>query len=524
MANEFVLRAEGISKRFPGVQALDDVSFDLKPGEVHALLGENGAGKSTLVKILTGVYEKDQGAIWINENQVDFQSPLDAMRFGISVIHQELSLAPHLDVSRNMYLGRLPTRGGAIGKRLGWIDWKQLYSNSSQLLDDLGIQVDPRLPAGELSASKAQMVEIARALSMENRVIFMDEPTSSLSLGEQDELFTKINEFRARGVSIVYISHRLEEILKIADRITVLRDGKKISTVQAKDANIDSLVSMIVGRNTTDRYPKKFVQKGEIVLKVNNLTHGEILKSITFDLRRGEILGFAGLVGAGRTELARALFGVDPIDSGEVWINDRQVSIQSTKDAMNHGMAFLTEDRKKEGLMLNLSIMTNIMSAAINCKRVEKEYCSGIPFLGFLSFKGIRDKTKHYLETLALRAPSLDMEVQYLSGGNQQKAVIAKWLMTRSNIFIFDEPTRGIDVGTKSEVYRLMEDLAEQGAAVIMISSEMPEVIAISDRILVMCRGEIVAEFSRDEANEEIIMRYAAAKATNGNSNSKAIA
>jgi ribose transport system ATP-binding protein len=510
MTNEFILRAEGISKVFPGVQALDNVDFDLRPGEVHALLGENGAGKSTLVKILTGVYSLDQGKIWINELLARFHSPLDAMNKGISVIHQELSLAPHLNVGCNIYLGRYPMKWGKLGERVGWIDWKTLYKNAQDLLEDLGISVSLHEPAGYLPASKAQMVEIARALSVDSRIIFMDEPTSSLSLVEQEELFNKIHQLKARGVAIVYISHRLEEILKIADRITTLRDGRKIATVPAAEASIDSLVSMIVGRNTSERYPKKEVQRGDFVLSVRGLSRQGVLNNISFDVCKGEILGLAGLVGSGRTELARALFGVDAFDRGEIRINNQLVKIRSTQDAMNHGMAFLTEDRKKEGLLLNLSILNNISMAAINCHRVQQKYSQ----FGLISFRNLRQQTGIFLEKLALHAPSVNTQAQYLSGGNQQKAVIAKWLMTQANIFIFDEPTRGIDVGTKPEVYRLMEGLAEQGAAIIMISSEMPEVIAISDRILVMFRGEIVAEVPREEATEELIMRHAAAKNT----------
>ncbi len=512
MAEDYVLRAKGISKTFPGVQALKNVDFEVRPGEVHALLGENGAGKSTMVKILTGVYSKDTGKIWLNNQEVEFQNPLDAMRLGISVIHQELSLAPHLDVAHDIYLGRLPIKGGLLGKVVGWIDSKALYDRTKVVLADLGIQVDPHDLAGDLPASRAQMVEIARALSIESRIIFMDEPTSSLSLGEQEELFEKIRQLKERGVSIVFISHRLEEVLKIADRITVFRDGKNIATVQASESNIDSLVSMIVGRDTTERYPKKQVQQAEVVLKVHNLSRKKVLNKISFELHRGEILGIAGLVGSGRTELARAIFGVDSFDDGEIWINNQLVQIHSTRDALHHGLAFLTEDRKKEGLLLNLSVMNNVLMAAINCDRVAKEYSIGSPWFGFLSFKNLRTDIRGYVDTLALRAPSLSTEAQSLSGGNQQKAVIAKWLMTRSNIFIFDEPTRGIDVGTKPEVYRLMEDLAEKGAAVIMISSEMPEVIAISDRILVMRQGAIIAEISRADANEELVMRYAASK------------
>lgn len=512
MGDEYVLRAAGISKSFPGVQALNNVDFELRPGEVHALLGENGAGKSTLVKILTGVYSKDRGTIWVNNQKVEFQNPLDAMRLGISAIHQELSLVPHLDVAHNIYLGRLPIRHGLLGQILGWIDSQALYSRTKAILADLDIPVDPHDLAGDLPASKAQMVEIAHALSIDNRIIIMDEPTSSLSLREQEELFQKIRQLKERGVSIVFISHRLEEVLKIADRITVYRDGQKIATVQASASNIDSLVNMIVGHETSERYPKKQVQQGEVVLKVCNLSRKNVFNRISFELHKGEVLGFAGLVGSGRTEVARAIFGVDPFDEGDIWIDNKQVQIRSTRDALHHGLAFLTEDRKKEGLLLNLSVMNNILMASINCDRVAKQFSVGSPWFGFLSFKNIRQQIKHYVDTLALRTPTLDTEVQNLSGGNQQKAVIAKWLMTRSNIFIFDEPTRGIDVGTKPEVYRLMEDLAERGAGVIMISSEMPEVIAISDRILVMRQGEIVIDMPREKANEELVMRYAASK------------
>jgi ribose transport system ATP-binding protein len=510
--SEFILTADGITKNFPGVRALDNVDFDLRPGEVHALLGENGAGKSTLVKILTGVYGKDQGTIKVNGQKVDFQSPLDSMRLGISVIHQELSIAPHLDVGRNIFLGRFPTKWGGVGASLGLIDWKLLYKNAGTVLNELAIDINPRQLAGELTTSKAQMVEIARALSMENRIIFMDEPTSSLSQAEQEELFEKIHQLKAKGVSIVYISHRLEEILQISDRITVLRDGKKIATVNASEASIDSMVSMIVGHETHDRYPKKHVDRGEVVFKVHNLSRTGTLNNISFELHRGEILGFAGLVGSGRTELARAIFGADTIDSGQIWINGKEVRIRSTRDAMNYGMAFLTEDRKKEGLLLNQSIFNNLITSAINCDRVIDEYTIGPSTFGILDFVTLRHRSKGFIQAMALKAHSLQTEVQFLSGGNQQKAVIAKWLMTHSTIFIFDEPTRGIDVGTKPEVYRLMEDLAEKGAAVIMISSELPEVVAISDRILVMCQGEIVAEFSHENADEQTIMRHAASK------------
>jgi ribose transport system ATP-binding protein len=507
---EFLLKAEGICKNFPGVQALDNVDFDLRPGEVHVLLGENGAGKSTLVKILTGVYSKDSGTIQLSGNEVDLKSPQDAMRLGISVIHQELNIAPHLDVAQNIYLGRLPCIGGRLGEILGWVDWPKVYQDSKNILEDLEIDLDVHTLAGTIPTSKAQMVEIARALSMDSRVIFMDEPTSSISLTEQEELFHQIRQLKEKGVSIVYISHRLEEILKIGDRITVLRDGKKIGTLDAADANDEMLIQMIVGRETTNRYPKIEVEPGETILEVSNLCRKKVLENIHFSLRRGEILGFSGLVGSGRTDLARAIFGVDPIDSGEIKIFGKPVKISSPRDAMHYGIAFLTEDRKREGLLLNLSILTNVMAAAINCDRVTAEYVQGPSYLGFLNYKFGRRQAEYFVGNLALKATSLHQEAQYLSGGNQQKAVLAKWLMTKAQIFIFDEPTRGIDVGTKPEVYRLMETLAQNGAGVIMISSELPEVMAISDRIIVMSRGSISAEVPKSEATEELIMYYAA--------------
>jgi ribose transport system ATP-binding protein len=507
---ELLLKAEGIYKNFPGVQALDNIDFDLRPGEVHVLLGENGAGKSTLVKILTGVYSKDSGTIRINGKEEDLKRPQDAMHLGISVIHQELNIAPHLDVAQNVYLGRLPCLGGRLGEILGWVDWPKVYQESKNVLEDLEIELDVHTLAGTIPTSKAQMVEIARALSMDSRIIFMDEPTSSISLAEQEELFRQIRQLKEKGVSVVYISHRLEEILKIGDRITVLRDGKKVGTLDAVDANDELLIQMIVGRESTNRYPKIQVEPGETILEVSNLCRKNVLKNINFKLRRGEILGFSGLVGSGRTELARAIFGVDPIDSGETRIFGKHVNINSPRDAMHYGIAFLTEDRKREGLFLNLSILTNLMSAAINCDRVTSEYVQGPSSLGFLNYKFSRQQVKNFVENLALKTTGLHQEAQFLSGGNQQKAVLAKWLMTKAQIFIFDEPTRGIDVGAKPEVYRLMETLAQNGAGVIMISSELPEVMAISDRIIVMSRGSISAEVPKSEATEELIMYYAA--------------
>lgn len=501
--------ARNIVKEFPGVRALNGVDFDLKPGEVHALLGENGAGKSTLVKILSGVYHYDEGELILQGEEVKLSSPIDALEKGIACIYQELSLAPHLDVATNMYLGRFPSVGGFVGESLGIVNWKKVYKDAKEKLAELHIDVNPRTIASHLPASKAQMVEIARALSMNSKIVIMDEPTSSLSLSQQEELFTHIRRLKSLGISIIYISHRLEEICEISDRITVLRDGNKIGTITADCADVDILANMIVGRDTTERYPKAEANIRETILEVKNLSRKGVLQDINFSLRRGEILGVSGLVGSGRTELARALFGADPIDSGEVYIEGEKVVIKSTADAMDHGMAFLTEDRKNQGLLLRHSVLTNISTAAVNCLRVVDKYISSKRFLKLLNYKELKKSASEYVDVLALKAPSLQTTARELSGGNQQKVVIAKWLMTSAQIFLFDEPTRGIDVGTKAEVYKLMQKLAQEGAGIIMISSEMPEVLEISDRILVMSRGAIVAEVYPADVNQELLLKYA---------------
>ncbi len=497
-----LVRMEGIDKSFPGVHALDNCHFELRAGEVHALCGENGAGKSTLMKVLAGIYPKDTGRILLKGVEVDIPTPRAARDLGISIIHQELSLMRHLTVAQNIFIGREP-RNGPLGFVL---DERRMNQQTRELLDRLNIRLDPRVRVGELTVAAQQMVEIARALSLNTEVLIMDEPTATLTDIEIEALFGIIRQLRERGVGIVHISHRLEELKVIADRVTVMRDGRYVDTVTTAQTPIDRIISMMVGGRTLYEAPAsaRQAQDREVVLEVRDLTAGPLVKNVSFQLRRGEILGFAGLVGAGRTELARAIFGADPIDSGEVFLEGKKLALHSPADAVGRGIAYLSEDRKRYGLALDLDIETNTVLAA---------YQRYLGPLGWVLPARTHAAAESQVRNLAIRTPGLQQKVKNLSGGNQQKVVLGKWLTADANVFIFDEPTRGIDVGAKSEIYRLLNDLAAQGKSIIMISSELPEILRMSQRILVMCEGRITGELKAEEATQEAIMHYATQRA-----------
>jgi ribose transport system ATP-binding protein len=489
-----LLGLRGITKAFPGVQALKGVDLDVGAGEVHAVVGENGAGKSTLMKIVAGVYAADAGAVLLDGQPTDVDSPRRALERGISMIHQELNLVPNLSVAENVFLGRAPTRGGLV-------DWRRLDADADALATRLGISLDVRARVEHLSVARQQMVEIAKALSLDARVIIMDEPTSALTDRETEALFGIIARLKAHGVAVVYISHRLDEIFRVADRVTVLRDGQLVGTLPISEASPTRLIGMMVGRELTTLFPKEPVEIGEPVLEVRGLRRAGVLEDISFVLRRREILGLAGLVGAGRTELVRALFGADPLDAGEILIGGKRVRIRSPRDAIRLGIGFVTEDRKLQGLVLGMTVRENVSLASL--RRIVR--------LGALLDLGReRRLAVDLVDRLGVRTPSVEQEVANLSGGNQQKLVVAKWLATGPRILILDEPTRGIDVGAKAEVHALMSRLAGEGVSILMISSELPEILGMSDRILVMRQGRISGEFSREQASQEAILACAA--------------
>ena len=484
---------EHIRKTFPGVVALDDVHFDLRRGEVHVLLGENGSGKSTLVKILSGAYRKTTGQILLDDKQTDIHGPHHAQGLGISIIYQEFNLVPHLSAAENIYLGRERIR------KTGLIDQKQLITAARELLEGLGIKIDVRIPIGQLGIAQQQMVEVAKALSQDARILIMDEPTSALTEREIKELFTTIRRLKTNGVSIIFISHRLEEIFEIGDRVTVLRDGVYIGTHQIKDLSKSDLITMMVNRELKAHYPKEKADVGAEVLRIENLTRKDALHMVNLTLRRGEVLGIAGLMGSGRTELARAIFGIDRIDSGKIYIRGEPQSIKSPRQAIKLGIGFLTEDRKSQGLVMVLSVKDNICLPSVG------EFSR----LGFVSGKAEIEAANLWVKDLRIKTPGIYQQVVNLSGGNQQKVVISKWLCREADILIFDEPTRGIDVGAKVEIYQLMNQLTARGAAIIMISSELPEILGMSDRIAVMNGGRIAGEFSAEDATQEKILQYA---------------
>jgi ribose transport system ATP-binding protein len=493
---EVLVLMEGIEKTFPGVHALSQCHFELRAGEVHALVGENGAGKSTLMKILTGIYRKDAGRILYKGTEVDIPNPRAAQNLGISIIHQELNLMPHLTVAQNIFIGREPRRAVQFV-----LDEKRINEQTEQLFSQLHLKLDPRTKVSDLTVAKQQMVEIAKALSFNAEVLIMDEPTAALTETEIEELFNTIRSLRAKGVGIIHISHRLQELKQISDRVTVMRDGRYIDTVQTKEATIDQIINMMVGRviyEATPEIPEE--PSNDVVLEVRNLNRGKVIRDVNFTLKQGEILGFAGLMGAGRTEVARAVFGADPVDSGEFYIKGKKANIRSPRDAVIHGVGYLSEDRKAFGLTTGLDVETNIVLATFQ---------RFLRALGWVDRNKISNTAAHYVEALSIKTPSLTQKVQFLSGGNQQKVVIGKWLTADTEILIFDEPTRGIDVGAKSEIYRLLNDLAQQGKSIIMISSELPEILRMSHRIIVMCEGRITGELLGTEATQEKIMKFA---------------
>ena len=495
LLSDKLLVMEGIDKSFPGVRALDHCRLELNAGEVLALVGENGAGKSTLMKILTGVYTKDAGRIIYKGEEVDISSTKVAQGLGISIIHQELNLAPHLTAAQNIFIGREFMGMGKL-----FVDDKVANKKAQEIFDMMNLDLDPKVKVGTLTVAKQQMVEIAKALSFESSILIMDEPTAALTDTEIEELFKIIKDLKAKGVAIVYISHRMEELKKISDRITIMRDGCYVNTVNTKDVSLDEIISMMVGR-TIYHNPRGSSKnsKGEVVLEVKNLNRGKTIKDVSFKLHKGEILGFAGLMGAGRTEVARAIFGADKLESGKILIKGKEVKVRQPKDAVEHGVGYLSEDRKRYGLTISETVEENVSLAS-----VEK-----FTKYGFTNFKTITQLTNDYINKLAIKTPSSRQIVKNLSGGNQQKVVIAKWLLKDCDVLIFDEPTRGIDIGAKSEIYNLLSELVQEGKSIIMISSELPEILRMSDRVIVMCEGRVTGELAIEDANQESIMKYA---------------
>jgi ribose transport system ATP-binding protein len=488
-----LLEMRGISKAFPGVQALDDVDFDLNPSEVHALVGENGAGKSTLMKVLAGVYQADSGEIRLRGESIVPDGPRSMLDAGVSVIYQELNLIPHLSLAENVFLGKQPITP------TGMIDWARMNREFEELLAPFEIELNPRAQVRSIGPAYQQVVEIVKALSARSEILVMDEPTAPLTGKEVDHLFSIIHQLRESGVSIIYISHRLEEILQVADRVTVLRDGQRISTRPLKDLTIPEIIRDMVGHELTEQYPAVEIEKGEEALRVENLSRHGVCEDVSFSVRKGEIVGFSGLVGAGRTEIMELLFGYRKKDSGQIYLDGRPVEIGSTRDAVRNGIALIPEERKRQGLVLGLTVFDNTALAVLDL----------FSRFGYISPNSIGATIRKIVKDIGVKTPSLRQLVRNLSGGNQQKVVLAKWFIRESNIYIFDEPTRGIDVGAKVEIYRLMQALAKRGAGIIMVSSELPEVMNMSDRIIVVHRGRIAGEFARDEADEEEIMRHA---------------
>lgn len=502
MNEEYIVRMEDITVQFPGVLALDKVRFDAKPGEVHVLLGENGAGKSTIMKVLAGVNTDYEGRILYKGEEIVARSVDEQRARGVSIIFQEMNLLKNLTVAENMFLGRQPTT------KSGKVDWKTMNRNARTLLDSINSDISEKALVSTLSVGQMQMVEIAKALSFKCDIIIMDEPTSALTEKEVDALFNIIHKLKSEGVAIVYISHRLEEIMKIGDRLTIFRDGRYIDTVNICDITIDQMVAMMVGRELTDYYPKVTVEPGEKLLEVKNMQQGNTLKNLSFYARAGEITGFYGLMGAGRTELMRAVFGADPYDSGEIFVKGKQAHIKSCEQAKKLGLALLTEDRKNQGLILNFDLNQNISLANLD---------SAMTPFGFNAAKETANNQR-LADSMNVKTPSLRQKAKNLSGGNQQKVVICKWLNTNADVVIFDEPTRGIDVGAKAEIYKIMNGLKEQGKAVVVVSSELAECMGVSDRIYVMHEGEMTGLIEGEDmqhVTEELVVGYATGAKTN---------
>lgn len=490
---EVIVSMKNITKTFPGVKALDNVNFELRSGEVMALLGENGAGKSTLMKILSGVYTRDSGTMEILGNEYGDLTPKQAQAVGVAIIHQELNMCRHLTVTENMFLGR------EIGGRITLKD-SQMEAEAERILKDLKIDLDPHQTVGELPVSKQQMVEIAKALSINAKILIMDEPTSSLTAKEIDELFRIIRQLKAEGCGIVYISHRLEELQAIVDRVTIMRDGQYITAGEFKDMTMDKIIANMVGREIKEQFPRVSCEKGKKVFEVKNLNAGKLVRDIDFSLYEGEIVGFAGLMGAGRTETTRAIFGVDEKTSGQIFLDGKEVKITCPMDAIKAGIVLAPEDRKKDGLCTKLSIRQNLALPNLDL------ICN---HLGVINGGKEDELCENAVKNLLIKTPGLEVNAANLSGGNQQKVVVGKWLARNSRVVIFDEPTRGIDVGAKVEIYNLMNKLKQEGIAVMFVSSEMPEVLGIADRIIVMCDGRITGEVLAKETTQNEILKYA---------------
>ena len=496
-----VVRMTAIDKRFPGIHALRAAQFDLRAGEVHALMGENGAGKSTLMKILSGIYAADSGNILVNGAEVTIAGPSKAQALGICIIHQELALMPDLSVAQNIFIGREPRNGWGV------LDEKQINRDAEAVFSQMKVPLDPRAEVRSLTIAKQQMVEIAKALSFRSRILIMDEPTAALNEAETDELFAIIRRLKSEGVAIVYISHKMDEIRRISDRVSVMRDGAYVGTVAAADTPIETIIAMMVGRELDQSIAEiPDLSAAPVALEVRGLNRGRMVRDVGFTLRKGEILGFAGLMGAGRTELARVIFGADPLESGEIIVNGQPCKIRSPRDAVVAGIGYLSEDRKHFGLALGIDVRGNIALTSL------ERFCDR--FLR-VDEPALARVAAEYIASLAIRTPSDKQEVRLLSGGNQQKVVIAKWLLRDCDILIFDEPTRGIDVGAKAEIYRLLQSLAESGKAIIVISSELPEVLRLSHRIAVMCEGRLTGILpGGPETSQQDIMRLATQRDT----------
>ena len=492
--SEYVVELKNATKRFPGVVALKNMNLAVKPGEILGLIGENGAGKSTLIKVLTGVHQADEGQIFVDGVEQHFKDPNDSAAAGIACVYQELNIEKLLSITDNIFINKWIKKGGLL-------DYPTMHKKAKEVMLSLGQDVDPTKPAGNFGMGVQQMIEIAKAVLIDAKMIIMDEPTSSLGEKEVEQLMKTCRELRDRGIGIVFVSHKLEELFELCDRVTVIRDGEYIWTKNVTDTNNDDLIAGMVGRTLENQFPKEFGTKGECFLKAEHLEEGGVLYDVSFEAYGGQILGFAGLVGAGRTETMRAIFGADPLDGGKVYVHGKEVKIKTPSDAIKAGIAFLTEDRKGQGLVLAQTIRTNLILANM------KGFSNGL----FLNEKKILESGEKNIASLRIKTPSIDEIVGQLSGGNQQKVVIGKWVNTDADIFIFDEPTRGIDVGAKVEVYNVMNDLVKQGKCVIMISSEMPEILGMSDRVIVMRGGKIMADVDRDSKhfNQEDLMKAA---------------
>ena len=494
---EYVLELKNIYKSFPGVKVLEDVTLQVRPGEVHALMGENGAGKSTLMKILMGIYKADQGSIFLEGKETAMHGPKDAMSKGISMIHQELNTVLDMEVAENVFVGRELLKKGM--EKLKIVDIARMREETGRYFREMNIDIDPRAKMRTLSVAEMQLVEIVKAISLNSKIIVMDEPTSAITEKEAAVLFTQIERLKKQGVAIIYISHKMDEIFRISDTITVLRDGQWIGTKPAKELDNDMLIKMMVGRELTDIYPKDPVEIGDVILEVKNLSRGKKVQDASFSLRKGEVLGIAGLVGAGRSELVETIFGLYPKTGGQIFLHGKEVHIKNSADAIKNKMALITEDRKQTGLNLIVSVKENIASVSIGKLSTH----------GIVNDKKINEVSEKYIKELKIKTPDGNAIVGNLSGGNQQKVVLAKWLLDEPDIIIFDEPTRGIDIGAKRDIYLLINNLAKEGKAVIVISSEMAEVMGICDRILVMAEGRINGEVRREEFSQEVIMGYA---------------